>query len=165
MIVVSDTSPLRYLIETGVIDVLPKLFGNVLTTSEVIRELRQEGFPDIVAKWAESPPAWLTVASPASVRFTESLDEGEAEALSLAIERHADVLLIDERKGTRVAQENGIKTAGTLAVLHDAGLAGLIDFHLAIDRLTKQTQFHYSQSLIDQVIENYDQQVRQQDKK
>jgi predicted nucleic acid-binding protein len=115
MLIVSDTSPLRYLVQVGAVDLLPRLYGEVLTTPEVHGELRQGQFPADVRQWAESPPSWLKIESPAQVRFLESLDTGEAAALSLAIERHADVLLVDERKATRVARDCGLATAGTLA--------------------------------------------------
>ena len=40
MLVVSDTSPLRYLIEVGAVEVLPRLYSSVLTTPQVMQELR-----------------------------------------------------------------------------------------------------------------------------
>lgn len=156
MLIVSDTGPLRYLIQVGCSDVLPQLYGQILTTPQVMDELRLPHFPVAVRTWADRPPAWLRIESPAAVRFLDSLDEGEATALSLAIERHADVLLVDERKATRVARQSGLTTAGTLAVLRDAGLSGLIDFHAAVDRLTRQTQFHHDKDLIDQVVKDFD---------
>jgi predicted nucleic acid-binding protein len=144
MLIVSDTSPLRYLVEVAAIDVLPRLYGDVLTTPQVVAELRQGGFPPLVRQWSDRPPQWLKIESPITVQFLESLDEGEATALSLAIERRADVLLVDERKATRIARDQGLSTAGTLAVLKDAALSGMIDFRQSIDRLTKRTQFRHT---------------------
>ncbi len=46
MIVVSDTGPLRYLIEVDAIQALPQLYGEVLTSPQILRELRLEHFPD-----------------------------------------------------------------------------------------------------------------------
>ena len=156
MLIVSDTGPLRYLIEVGCPDVLPQLYGQILTTPQVMTELRLPDFPASVRTWADNTPPWLKIESPAVVKFLDTLDEGEATALSLAIERHADVLLVDERKATRVARISGLTTAGTLAVLRDAGLSGLIDFHAAVDRLTSQTPFHHDKALIDQVVKEFD---------
>jgi len=107
MIVVSDTSPLRYLIEVGAVDVLPRLFGEILTTPVVIGELRQGKFPEVVRQWADSPPAWLRVESPLNVQFLDRLDDGEATALSLAIERHAAAILVDERKAFSARRQRG----------------------------------------------------------
>ena len=55
------------------------------------------------------------------------LDLGEREAIQLAEEQHADLLLIDERKGRQRARQRGLKTTGTLGVLLSAGELGLID--------------------------------------
>jgi len=53
MLIVSDTSPLRYLVEVGVIDVLPRLYGEVLTTPEVLAELRPGAIPHRRAELGE----------------------------------------------------------------------------------------------------------------
>lgn len=160
MIIVCDTSPIHYLIEVDAIESLPRLYGQVLTTPDVIRELRQNRFPDAVKQWASSPPPWLAIQSPVETRFSEILDVGEASALSLAIEQRADVLLVDERKAVRVASDNGMKTAGTLAVLRDAGIAGVIDFHAAVRRLTSETKFRHTDALIAQVISSFEKELK-----
>jgi len=156
MLIVSDTSPVRYLVEIGAVDLLPRLYGEILTTPQVLGELRQGQFPPVVRQWADCPPEWLRIESPTAVHFLESLDEGEATALSLAIERHADVLLVDERKATRLARDRGLATAGTLAVLRDAALSGMVDFREAVHRLTSQTTFRHTPALIDRVSADVD---------
>ena len=160
MLIVCDTSPLRYLIEVDAIEFLPRLYGQVLTTPAVIHELCHDRFPALVKHWASRLPPWLSIQSPVETRFLKRLDLGEASAVSLAIEQRADVLLVDERKAARVARENGIKTAGTLAVLRDAGLAGLISFHVSVRRLTSETQFRHTATLIAQVIADYERELR-----
>ncbi len=161
MLIVSDTGPLRYLIEIECSDVLPRLYGRILTPPEVMAELRQAHFPASVHAWATHPPSWLQAESPAKIQFLDTLDAGEAAALSLAIECHADVLLVDERKATRVARESGVITVGTLGVLRDAALDGLIDFRAPIHRLAQSTRFHHDKALIDQVTADFDLQQRQ----
>ena len=61
MLIVSDTSPLRYLIEIEAIDVLPRLYGEILTTPQVLTELRQGQFPAVVRHWADCLPGWLKI--------------------------------------------------------------------------------------------------------
>jgi predicted nucleic acid-binding protein len=156
MLIVSDTGPLRYLIETAAIDALPRLFGSIRTTSTVIKELSLSHFPTGVREWATQLPGWLLVDEPSTIQFEDVLDAGEASAISLALERHADMVLIDERSGTTVAHANGLRTIGSLAVLQKAGIAGMIDFHEAIRRLTTETQFRHTRKLIDQVIADFD---------
>jgi predicted nucleic acid-binding protein len=149
MIVVSDNSPLQYLILIECIDALPSLYGRVLTTPEVIEELSQTETPDAVRKWALSPPAWLSIESPLKVDFLDLIDIGEASAISLAQERHADLMLIDERAGTDTARCAGIQVVGTLGVLIEAGVEGLIDFDTTLNLLTSKTSFYASRNLIE----------------
>lgn len=156
MLIVSDTSPLRYLIEVGAIESLPRLYGNILTTPQVLAELKQGQFPTVVQEWSSKPAPWLKVESPNTVQFLDRLDEGEATSLSLAIERQADVLLVDERKATQIARDRGLVTAGTLAVLRDAGLSGMINFHDAIRRLTSSTDFRHTKALIARITADFE---------
>jgi predicted nucleic acid-binding protein len=78
------------------------------------------------------------------------LDAGETEAISLAGEVHADVLLIDERAGREEALRRGLKVAGTLSILDDAGQAGLLKSDEAIAAL-QQTSFRVSQAVLSQI--------------
>jgi predicted nucleic acid-binding protein len=63
------------------------------------------------------------------------LERGERQAISLALEVDADVLLIDERAGRQEAEARHIKVAGTLAVLLQASLRGYFDFPQALNQL------------------------------
>ena len=64
MIVVSDTSPLNYLILINCSDLLPALFGRVFTVPAVILELAHDRSPALVRAWASAPPTWLIVKEP-----------------------------------------------------------------------------------------------------
>ena len=61
-----------------------------------------------------------------TARLAELLDQGEAEAIELAKELHADFLLIDERKGRRLAAQEGVPVIGLLGVVLLAKRRGLI---------------------------------------
>jgi predicted nucleic acid-binding protein len=149
MLVVSDNSPLQYLVLIDCIETLPALYGVVLTTPEVVNELQHARTPPLVRAWADSLPAWLSVESPSKVDFREMLDIGEASAISLARERNADLVLIDERAGTNTARSIGIAAIGTLGILVEAGLEGFIEFDSALDRLTSETAFYASNRLVE----------------
>jgi predicted nucleic acid-binding protein len=155
-LIVCDTGPIRYLIEVEAIDLLVRLYGRVMTTPQVLVELQATNFPDVVKKWASNPPVWLDVQATSWLQFADVLDLGEASALSLALEVKADLILLDERMATKVAIEHGLVTAGTLAVLRDAGVAGLINFREVIRRLTEQTRFRHSKGLIERLLDDFD---------
>jgi len=61
MIVVADASPLRYLVLIDAAEILPALYGKVLTSPEVVDELSQTGTPEVVRLWTVSRPDWLEV--------------------------------------------------------------------------------------------------------
>lgn len=147
MIVVSDTSPLNYLVWIGHERVLPALFGRVLIPSAVLSELTHPRAPAAVHAWVASLPAWLEVRDPEHVEPEPRLGPGEAAAISLAKELRADAVLIDERKGLRVAQQLGLFVTGTLGVLVLAADRGLIQLQAALDAL-RQTTFRASPAML-----------------
>lgn len=148
MIIVSDSGPLAYLVEIGVADSLPTLYGQVYVPPTVISELRHEQSP--VAVWANEPPDWLTIAEPKSIPSDLMLDHGEREAIALAVELDADYVLMDEKKGRTAARARGLKVAGTLAVILDGASQGTFDGLRALERL-EQTNFYASAELLQAV--------------
>ena len=93
-VVVADTSPINYLLETGYIPVLPRLYGKVILPGSVHRELQDQGSSDAVRLWANSLPTWISVQSPsASLRLPSSrLHQGEIDAIALAEELKAGLV-------------------------------------------------------------------------
>lgn len=77
----------------------------------------------------------------------EALDRGEREAIQLAEEQHANLLLIDERLGRSEAKRRGIPTTGTLGILLAGGKRCLIEPELAFQRLVEQTNFRATPEL------------------
>jgi predicted nucleic acid-binding protein len=151
MIVVSDTSPLNYLILIGHQDVLPALFSRVVAPPAVLAEMTQQGAPDIVAKWAASPPAWLEVIAPTSIDSALPLGAGEVEAIALAQELKADQLLLDERRASNVARRLGLMVTGTLSVLSLAAEQNLLALPVAMAAL-QQTNFRGPADLIAELL-------------
>jgi predicted nucleic acid-binding protein len=155
MIVIADTSPLNYLILIGEIDVLRRLYGQVVIPEAVLRELLNPEAPLAVTTWISSPPAWLeirrtTLPSDPGLR---SLGEGEREAINLAVQYRPDVLLLmDEGHGRREARRLHLRVAGTLGVLNDAALRGWLDLPSTFDRLRKTT-FRASAKLLQDLLD------------
>ena len=148
MIVVSDTTPLNYLVLIGAQEVLPALFGQVVIPETVLGELQAAATPEAVRDWIASPPPWLVTRKAAAVPdpSLSHLHEGEREAIHLAEELRADLLLLDERAARKVAASRGLTTSGTLAILDRAAEKGLVDFPQALQQL-KQTSFYLSPSV------------------
>lgn len=156
MIIIADTSPVNYLILIGEIDVLPKLYESIIIPEAVRRELLAEPAPSLVREWALSPPAWLEIrqlTGPADGELSETLDAGESEAIQLATHLSAEILLIDELVGRRIAMERGIRVLGTIGVLIAAKRRNLIDADMAVAKLLK-TNFHVSGKLIELLKSN-----------
>ncbi len=152
MIVVSDTSPLNYLVLIERAHLLPLLFGRVVAPPAVIAELQHPGAPAVVRAWAAGPPVWLEIRPPAGIDTTLGLGPGETEAISLARELHADAVLIGERRALTIARKAGLFVTGTLGVLVIAAERGLIDLAQAVAAL-KQTTFRVSDEVLDEVLQ------------
>src|SRR5271165_4339058 len=108
-LVVADTSPLFYLFSIDQIDLLPQLFGKVFVPDAVYQELRHPAAPTVVRDWADPLPPWVEIAS-VEVLADDALTQlgaGERAAIALALTLNADLILIDERKGTAVARGKG----------------------------------------------------------
>lgn len=122
--VISNTTPLIKLAGIGMLDLLPRLYGAVWIPAIVRREY-QDGAkmsdPDL------DTLSWLQVVpDPGAVSLPAKLGLGEQAVLQLAVAYPARAVLIDERKGRRVAKELGLPILGTLGVLLTAKQAGLI---------------------------------------
>jgi predicted nucleic acid-binding protein len=63
MIVVADTSPLNYLVLLGHIEILPKIYGEVVIPQTVLDELQDSDAPEEVRALFSGPPAWLQVCT------------------------------------------------------------------------------------------------------
>lgn len=155
MIVVADTSPLRYLILIEHVHVLPALYGHVIVPPAVILELNRERTPDLVKTWLSNRPEWLHVRAPMQALTSPPsvLGAGEREALALATELSADALLMDDRDARQEASRLGVPVLGTLRVLVDASERGLAHLSTAFDRL-RQTNFRASEQLLKRLLEH-----------
>ncbi len=104
----------------------------------------------MVRNWIASPPDWVEIRN-AKVEIhdpaLESLDAGEEAAITLAIEVHADLLLMDDEEGVAVARGKGLEVTGTLGILVRAAQRRLLVLREAVDRL-KLTNFRFRQDIL-----------------
>ena len=112
MLIVSDTSAVTSLLQIERCDLLRILFGRVLLAPAVESEL---------LRFHTSLPEFFEIGSIRDLSAVDALandlDRGEAESIVLAAERHADYLLIDEKRGRAAAKLRGLRIIGLLAVL------------------------------------------------
>lgn len=123
-VVVSDTSPLHYLILCGAETALPRLFSHVVIPPMVFSELQQPNTPPIVRQWARALPPWAAVQAPKSLDLSLNVDAGELEAICLAREIEAAAVLMDDRAGRSAATHCGLAVIGTIGLLERAAAWG-----------------------------------------
>ena len=112
MITVSNTTAITTLLKVGREDLLTGLFGAVWIPSAVEQEL--------LRFHASIPPGCVVHSVPDSDRLRRLLtqaDRGEAEAICLAVEAGADLLLIDDKKGARGNQGSPVRPFVNLVCL------------------------------------------------
>jgi predicted nucleic acid-binding protein len=158
MIVVSDTSVLINLARLDKLFLLHKLYGNLLIPLAVWREVVERGAGKPGADEVKAAD-WIQVrevANTALVRaLRQDLDAGEAEAIALAVEVNADLLLMDERLGRATAQHFGLRYIGLIGVLLMARQRKLItEIKPDLDRLRQVAGFYISESLYKRVLKD-----------
>lgn len=151
MIVVSDNSVLSCLAEIGELDVLPMLYGKITVTESISKEASHPSAPEELRRLFGALPEWISVL-PDQFPFleeTEVLDHGEASAITLAWHhRNSSLLILDEKRGRKVADALGLRMTGTAGLLADAVAVGLIDFEDVFARLAK-TGFRLSSQVVE----------------
>ena len=146
MTVVADASPIIALAQIHQLDLLHQLFGPIDIPPAVYAEVADS--PDL----ASGIPGWarLRTATDSQVvdGLRQQLDTGEAEAVALALEQRA-LLIIDERRGRRVAQALSIPRIGTLGVLVRAKKRGLIDVARPLIDQLRAVEFWVSETVVE----------------
>lgn len=120
MIIVSNTSPIINLAAIGQLELLQELYGTIAIPQAVYYEIAVKGYNQAGATEIQSYH-WFErhqVQNVALVkRLIQQLDAGESEAITLAIEMQADLLLLDERRGRTIAKQFGLAVTGLLGIL------------------------------------------------
>lgn len=151
MIVISDNSVLSCLAEIGELDLLRRLYGRVHLTESVHCEAIHPNAPEALRNLILGRPDWISVVTEvgANLEETGSLDPGEASSITLAWEhREASLLILDEKRGRKVASALGLRITGTAGLLTDAASAGLVDFDDVFARLLR-TGFRLSSQVVE----------------
>ena len=163
MIVVSDTSPITNLAAIGQLVLLQELYSTIVIPLAVYNEMV---VVDKVVPGAVEVQtlAWIqtqAVANAQSVVDVQSnqdnIDSGEAEAIILALELKADLILMDERRGRELAINYGLNVTGLLGVLLQAKRSKLVPaIKPLVDQLIETADFRVSNQLYAAVLHTAD---------
>jgi len=157
MTVVSNTSPVTNLAGIGYLTLLQDLYGTITIPRGVFNEMVRIG--KIVPGTLEVQTlSWITVCDVQDLERVRALrsilDLGEAEAIALALELSAELVLLDERPGRRLAQQLGLSVTGVLGVLLEAKAKQLIDeIKPLMEQLVSDMNFRIGQPLYQGVLE------------
>jgi len=151
MKIVCNASPLINLARIGKLGLLRELYGQIIIPEAVWHEVvvegsGQPGSEEVkVADWIKTQAA---VNRNLKRALQQELDAGESEAIVLALETGADLLLMDERIGREVAMHFGLRCMGLIGVLIDAKHKGFInEIKPHMDSLLKIAGFRISSEL------------------
>ena len=147
MAAVSNASPLIALVAIQRLELIPALFETVLIPPAVAREIRRS---------IPAAPPWLQVqplrAALPKIVLRRTLGDGEGEAVALALEIHADQIILNDLAARRIAQAAGLNVVGTVGVLLGAKHVGLIDrIRPELDNLL-ETSFFLSPELYTELV-------------
>jgi len=152
-LIVSDASPVHYLVLIQAVEVLPKLFSKVVIPEYIVSvELQNPKTPLSVQEWVRHLPGWVEVRKPSRLESL-GLQMGEEHAISLALELSAPVLL-DEREARKIAEARGLVVVGLVGIIERAASRNLLDIRAAFAALRK-TNFRISESLVDAAIRRH----------
>jgi len=158
--VISNTTPIIALASIGKLELIPKLFKEISIAEAVRDEIKTGGKIKV-----PSPEkiGWIKIKQNVTGikdKLLLDLDEGEKQTIRIGIDTDASasecLLLIDERKGRKIATSKGLRIKGTLGILADAKRKGLIeDFKTNALRLL-ENNLYYDLRLIEAISQEVD---------
>ena len=134
--IISDTSCFIILTNIGELELLHKVYGQIVTT------------PEIATEYGEILPEWVEIAT-VKDKYRQQLlemqiDRGESSAIALALETPDSTIILDDYKARKIAEQLGIIFTGTIGVIIKAKLNGIIPSIKPLLEKIKQTDFRLS---------------------
>lgn len=137
-IIIADASCLILLSKINELQILQQLFQSVTITSQIAIE------------FGNQLPGWFLIKEP-NIHLYQSLrkqlDAGEASAIALATQFEDSLLIIDDRKGRKFATALGLNITGTIGIILQAKLAGIIPAVKPLLNKIKATNFRITSEL------------------
>ena len=138
--VVSNTTPIISLLKLGRLELLEQIYKNISIPIAVFNEVEAEKTKRYYRDLSKID--WINIIeieNKQAIKFFLDLDAGEAEAIILATELKADLIIFDEKLGRFHAKHVNLKITGTIGVLVKAKALGLIkELKPLLDELTKK---------------------------
>lgn len=158
MLVVSNTSPIMNLASVDLLDLLRKQFGEVIVPEAVIEELRlNSGYPGTDKIRTAMSEGWLRQEvvenKQVALALRRELDNGEAEAIALALQLHAETILMDERDGRSVAKSMGLSPIGIIGILIRSKQNGeIVSVKEVLNKLRNEAGFYITDALMKEIL-------------
>jgi len=160
-LVISDSSILIHLAAIGRLDLLQVFFQRVTVPPAVWREVVEQGGGRAgAAQVAQARQAgWISVAEPTDTTLLRllrrDLDDGEAEAIALGLERGSGLLLVDESDAREIADLYDLPKTGSIGLLIRAKQEGIIELlRPELDRLVHEGGFWIAEPLYHRALES-----------
>lgn len=156
---ISDSSTLINLAIIGRLSLLREFYGKITVPPAVFREVVTEGQgkPETAVVEAAHQAGWIEVLLPRDQNLLKllkrDLDDGESEAIALAVEQKADIVFLDESDAREVAEVYGLRKTGVIGILIRAKLQGRIkSLKEELDRLRFEAGFWIAEELYQRVL-------------
>lgn len=151
--VVSNTTPIISLLKLSKLDILKQLYTEISVPKAVFQEVEagknKEFYQDL------SKIGWINIIEiqdTQAVKYFLDLDSGEAEAIVLATESNADLIILDEKLGRFHAKHADLKVTGTIGILIKAKKQGLVkELRPLLNELTSKNVW-ISERLIKEIL-------------
>jgi predicted nucleic acid-binding protein len=147
-IIISDTSCLILLSIIDELNLLGRLSNKVFIT------------PDVKKEFGRALPGWIQIKRPKDKHYQKilemDLDVGEASAIALSFDFANSILIIDDLKGRKIAENLNIRYSGTFGLILRAKQVGIIETVTPLLNKIKNTNFRFSENLINAVLKEAD---------
>ncbi len=157
MLVVSNSSPIINLSAVNKIEILKIFFQEILIPKSVYFELISFGDDKPGAKEAKEF-SWIQRVDVKNINLSNTLNKrlgiGESDAIVLAIEFNADLILLDDKKARKLARDLGLSPLGTIGILYEAKKRGLIEsLKNELDDLITKNGFFIDEELYKKILQ------------
>ncbi|MBD5532441.1 MAG: DUF3368 domain-containing protein [Lachnospiraceae bacterium] len=156
--VVVNSTPLIVLCGIGRLDILQKLYQEIMIPTAVYQEVTV--IEDSACAQIKTSENWIHVEKIENhlekKMYRAKLHDGEVEVMILAQEREADLVILDDNAAKKTAKYLGLTVTGTLGILLKAKRQGIIDKIYPLLSELKQNGFYIDNALEKVVLEQAD---------